>query len=264
MKIYVSVDIEGIAGIAHWDEALKNGPDYEAFRQLMTNEAIAACEGAGGAGASEIWLRDAHESARNLDLSRLPPGLQLIRGWSGHPYKMVQELDDSFDAVVMIGWHGAAADGGNPLSHTMTGTYARITLNGAPLSEFGINALIAATHAVPVAFLSGDAAICAEARAANPAIHTVETKHGRGASVISITPAEACDRIRAGVTEALRSDLSAHALPSARHFTLELRFSHHELAYRRAFYPGATLIADDTIRIEADTPFEIARALLFM
>lgn len=264
MKVYVSVDIEGIAGISHWDEALKAGPDYAPFRDLMTKEAIAACTGAQAAGATEILLRDAHESARNLDIARIPSGVTLIRGWSGHPYKMIQELDDQVDALVMVGWHGPAADGGNPLSHTMTGHYAHITLNGAPLSEFGINALLAATHGVPVVFLSGDAAICAQARAVNPAMTTVETKRGKGASVISLTPADACSRIEAGVARALQSDRGAHALPAHDHYRLELRFTGHEMAYRRAFYPGATLIADDTIAVEAETPFEIARALLFM
>jgi len=264
MKVFISVDIEGIAGISHWDEALKSGPDYAPFRDLMTGEAIAACNGAKTAGATEIYLRDAHETARNLDITRIPAGVTLVRGWSGHPYKMVQELDETFDAVVMVGWHGPAGDGGNPLSHTMTGHYAHITLNGAPLSEFGINARIAATHGVPVVFLSGDAAICAEAVATNPAMETVETKVGHGASVVSLTPADACARIEAGVATALGRLKADHALPQADRYVMELRFSHHEMAFRRAFYPGATLIAPDTIRIEADAIFDIARALLFM
>jgi len=145
VKVYISTDIEGNAGIAHWDEALKTGPDYVPFRDLMTNEALAAIEGAQQAGATGIWLRNAHESARNIDIARLPEGVRVIRGWSGHPFKMVQELDESFDAVAMIGWHGPAGDGGNPLSHTMTGHYAHITLNGAPLSEYGLHARLAAS-----------------------------------------------------------------------------------------------------------------------
>ena len=256
MKVYISVDIEGIAGIAHWDEALKEGPDHAAFRALMTGEAIAACEGARQGGATDILLRDAHQTARNLDLAHLPADIRIVRGWSGHPYKMIQELDDSFDALVLVGWHAAAADGGNPLSHTMTGTYAQITLNGAPLSELGLHALLAAGHGVPVVFLSGDAAICAEARAVNPAVTTVETKLGHGASVVSLTPAGACARIRDGVAAALQTPRSVHSLPAQDRYRLELRFKHHELAYRRAFYPGAELIADDTIRIDAGSAFE--------
>jgi len=177
---------------------------------------------------------------------------------------MVQELDDSFDAVAFVGWHGAAADGGNPLSHNWTGRFASITLNGTPLSEYRLHALLSARHGVPVVFLSGDAAICAEARQTNLAIITVETKTGKGASVITLTPAESCDRIEAGLRAALDAPLAAHALPREKHYQLDLRFSHHEMAYRKSFFPGASLIADDTIRIEASDIFEIARALAFM
>ncbi|WP_238936811.1 M55 family metallopeptidase [Sulfitobacter mediterraneus] len=264
MKVFISVDIEGIAGIAHWSEALRENPDYPAFRDLMTNEAIAACEGARSGGATEIYLRDAHETARNLDIARIPAGVRLIRGWSGHPYKMVQELDDSFDAVVMIGWHGAAGDGGNPLSHTMTGHYAHITLNDVPLSEFRLHALLAAAHNVPVVFLSGDENICAEAQELNPAIATLSTKLGKGASVISMTPIEACTRITEEVAEVLSGDLSVHTCPAEAEYSVSLRFSHHEKAYRSSFFPGATLVADDTIEYQARTPLEVARFLLFM
>ncbi|MEZ5885283.1 MAG: M55 family metallopeptidase [Paracoccaceae bacterium] len=264
MKVMISIDIEGIAGIAHWDEALKARDGYAEFREMMTDEAIAACQGAQAAGAGEIYLRDAHETARNLNLSRLPEGIRVIRGWSGHPDQMVQELDGSFDAAAFVGWHGAAGNGGNPLSHTMTGRYASITLNGAPLSEYRLHALLAARHAVPVVFLSGDTAICAEAQATNPAITTVATKEGKGAGVISITPCEARARIREGIERALSGTLSAHTLPVEKPCRLELRFTHHEMAYRRSFYPGARLIADETVCIEADDIFEIARALSFM
>ncbi|QYX56791.1 M55 family metallopeptidase [Roseovarius sp. SCSIO 43702] len=264
MKVMISVDIEGIAGIAHWDEALKPRDEYPAFRDLMTDEAIAACQGARAAGATEIFLRDAHQTARNLDISRLPEGVRVIRGWSGHPFKMLQELDESFDAVAMVGWHGAARDGGNPLSHTMTGRFADITLNDEPLSEYGLHARLAASVGVPVVFLSGDAAICAEARGINPAINTVETKVGRGASVVTLVPRDACARIEAGVASALATPRTDHAMPVAQAHRLDLRFPHHELAYQKSFYPGARLVAPDTIRVEADTIFEIARALCFM
>lgn len=117
---------------------------------------------------------------------------------------------------------------------------------------------------MPVVFLSGDSNICAEVNATNPAATTIETKYGRGASVVTITPAAACALIQQGVQAALTSDLSNHARPKADHYRMDLRFSHHELAFARSFYPGARLIADDTIRIEAEDIYEIARALVFM
>ena len=116
MKVMISVDIEGIAGIAHWDEALHDRPGYPHFRELMTNEAIAACNGAKAAGATEIFVRDAHETARNLDVTRMPEGVRLIRGWSGHPYMMVQELDEKGIAVSA---HSACHSGDLDPSHVL-------------------------------------------------------------------------------------------------------------------------------------------------
>ncbi|MBE0697596.1 MAG: M55 family metallopeptidase, partial [Anaerolineaceae bacterium] len=88
MKVYLSADIEGITGTTHWDETELNKPDYAEFREQMTAEVAAACEGALNAGATEIWVKDAHGSARNLIASKLPRETHLLRGWSGHPYMM--------------------------------------------------------------------------------------------------------------------------------------------------------------------------------
>ena len=120
MKVYISADIEGVAGIAHWDEARKNHGDYAEFREQMTREVAAACRGARAAGATEILIKDAHASGRNLLHRQLPAGVRLIRGWSGHPLSMVQELDEGFAAVMMIGYHSPASSGANPLAHTMS------------------------------------------------------------------------------------------------------------------------------------------------
>ena len=83
MKVYISVDIEGVAGITHWDEAEKNHVDWQEFREIMTREAIAAVEGAKAAGATDIWVKDAHDSGRNLITSMFPAEVTLIREWSG-------------------------------------------------------------------------------------------------------------------------------------------------------------------------------------
>ena len=87
LKVYISVDIEGSVGIAHWDEADSGHSDYAEFRDRMTREAVAACEGVLDADpAAEIWVKDAHGSGRNILQEQLPRQAKLIRGWSGHPY----------------------------------------------------------------------------------------------------------------------------------------------------------------------------------
>ena len=138
MKIYISADMEGITGVTHWDEVDHNKPSvYTQFQARMTQEVVAACEGANDAGAKEIWVKDAHYSGRNILSEELPENVKLIRGWSGHPYSMVQELDDSFDALLMVGYHSMAGKGGNPLAHTLSSSKLdSVFINGQQTSEF--------------------------------------------------------------------------------------------------------------------------------
>ena len=152
MKIYVSADIEGITGVSHWDETEKPKLEYREFREQMTAEVSAACEGALQAGATEVWVKDAHGTARNLIGSRLPKQTQLIRGWTGHPFSMVQELDESFDAMLMVGYHSRAGSDANPLAHTHTGNIATLMINGTAASELRIHAYAAAYLNVPLVF----------------------------------------------------------------------------------------------------------------
>ena len=173
MKIYISADIEGVAGITNWNEAEKNHPDYPEFRERMTDEVVAACDGAIAAGATEILIKDAHDSGRNILAERLPDCARLVRAWSGHPLAMVQELDASFDAVLMVGYHSKAGTESNPLAHTITLRVARLSINGTLASEALIHSWAAALHRVPVVFLSGDQGICADAKGFNPGITTV-------------------------------------------------------------------------------------------
>ena len=191
MKIYISADIEGVAGITHWDEAAKTHAAYPEFRERMTNEVVAACEGAIAAGAKEIWIKDAHSSGRNVFAERLPDCARIIRGWSGHPFSMVQELDESFDALLFTGYHSKAGDEGNPLAHTMSLKVALITVNGQAASEFMLHSYAAATKNVPAVFLSGDKGICADAKALIPGITTAAVSEGIGPSTVSIAPQRA-------------------------------------------------------------------------
>ena len=103
MKVFISADIEGVAGITSWDETNKNHSDYEYFKIQMSKEVAAACEGANECGAKEIYIKDAHASGRNIIPDYLPENAYLIRGWSGDPLSMVQGIDDSFDALIFIG-----------------------------------------------------------------------------------------------------------------------------------------------------------------
>lgn len=264
MKVYISVDIEGVAGIVHWDEAERSHPDYAEFRSQMTREAAAAVAGARAAGATTVLVKDAHDSGRNLLAAELPDDVQLIRGWSGHPMSMLQELDEGFAAVVMIGYHAAAGSEGNPLAHTFSSKAHLITLNGTPLSEFRQFANAAALKGVPVAFVSGDQALTEEIAATNRHIRTLAVKRGVGASTISMSPGAAVAAIRAGVAEALAGDLASRRLSLPEHFRLELVYNDPVTAYRMSQYPGATHAGNRTVRFETDSYLEVLRCLQFV
>ena len=265
MKVFISADIEGTAGITNWEEADKTHPTYQEFRERMTEEVVAACEGAIEAGAKDILIKDAHGSGRNIIAARLPDCARLIRGWSGHPFCMVQELDESFDALMFVGYHAKAASDDNPLAHTLRLHVMHLMINGVMASEFHMHAFAGALVGVPSVFLSGDEGICADAPSISPGIVTVPVSRGIGPSTLSIAPNLAKQRIREGVARALKGDLRAApriALP--KHFTLEIKYTAPVQAYRASWYPGAKLAAPRTVQFESDSYFEILRAINFM
>lgn len=207
MKLYLSADIEGIAGITAWEEARLGEYKYPYFAKQMTREVAAACIGGAnmGGGATEIYIKDAHGSARNIDPLELPENTNLIRGWSGHPYMMLQDIDESFDAVGFVGYHSSCASDENPLAHTINSAKIDyIKLNGEYLSEFLLHAYIAASLGIPVVFLSGDKGICQEVKSINKNITTVAVSEGRGGSSTSIHPDKSVKLIKEAMEEALK------------------------------------------------------------
>ena len=179
MKIYISADIEGVAGVSHWDETSCKGCGYEEARLRMTEDVAAACRGAWKAEAVEILVQDAHGNGRNLIHEKLPEGVQLIRGWSRDPRCMVQQLTPKFNALILIGYHSTKLEAAVPLAHSMSTALHSIRLNGEDSSEFRLHSLLAAEMGVPTIFLSGDTRMCELAREHLPSMTTVETPQRR-------------------------------------------------------------------------------------
>lgn len=264
MKVYISADIEGVSGVTHWDEADPQKEDYRAAREQMTAEVAAACEGALQAGATEIWVKDAHDGARNIIAAKLPKEVRLIRGWTGHPLAMVQELDKTFAAVMMVGYHSRAGAGTNPLAHTLTGKIAWITLNGRYASEFLLHAYAAAWLEIPVALVTGDKGLCAEVSQLNPRIATVAVKEGIGGATLNIHPELATQRIRQAAQEALAGDLAQFRIALPPHFVIVVSYRQPSQARTCGFYPGAQQKDDTTIQFASDDYFEVLRFLHFV
>lgn len=265
MKVYISADIEGVTGIVHLDETKENKPDYAFFQKQMTKEVLAAVEGALAAGATEILLNDAHGCGRNIELENLPQEVKIIRGWSGHPYVMLEGIDSSFNAVIYIGYHNRAGGAGNPLAHTLSGgKFLEIRINDIPATEFLINSFTASSLNIPIVFLSGDEALCLSVKKYNESIKTLATISGLGAATISLAPQLSIDKIRSGVQNALSSLTEKRVIPLAKSFAVQMEFLKHHQAYGASFYPGAKLTADRVVEFRSNDYFEVLRMLSFI
>ena len=264
MKLYMSVDIEGVAGISNWLEANNKEEAYKYFADQMTKEAAAAAEAAVERGASEIVVRDAHASARNMTPAMFPQECSFIRGWAGSPKTMMDGIDESFDGCFMIGYHSRAGSGENPLSHSFSSSRIfSITLNGRLVSEYYINMLTAAYYGVPLLVLSGDQGLCQVAKQDLPQVETVATQKGIGACTHSIHPDKALSLIKEAVDKALSGDLpKPFSLP--KHFRIELVYKDHPECYKNSFYPGAQTDGSRCLIYEADDWWEILRFLHFV
>lgn len=265
MKVFLSADIEGTCGICHWNETERSTPnDYGIYQKQMQREVAAACEGALDGGAEYVYVKDAHDSARNLDPMVLPEQIRIHRGWSGDLLSMMSGLDtDQFDAVFFTGYHAWASCPGNPLSHTMNLRNDHVTINGVLASEFMINAYTAAYYKVPVTFLSGDKALCGFARELIPNITTVAVNEGRGNSAVSMHPAVAVREIRAQAKESLKRAAQCR-LTLPEQFDTVVYFREHWKAYSKSFYPGAVLEEDKNVRFRSGDWYEVLRFYHFV
>lgn len=263
MKVFISVDIEGITGVTAWSETTLGNSDYNQFATQMTKEAVAACEGAIAMGAKEIFIKDAHDSARNIDITKLPRCAKLSRGWTNTPDSMVAGLDETFDAAIFIGYHSAAGTDGSPLAHTMNTGNNYMKVNGERASEFIINSYLAADYGVPVVFVSGDEMLCEKAKKFNPDIETVAVKEGLGGATISINPDLACDLIKEGVINGLkRIEVCKISIPEK--FEVEINYKEHKEAKHASFYPGVSQIDSHTVKYTAKTVKEFATTRMFI
>lgn len=265
MKVFLSADIEGTCGICDWSETERSAPnDYGIYQRQMQREVNAACEGALAAGAQSVFVKDAHDSARNLDPMVLPEQIRIHRGWSGDLLSMMCGLDqEKFDAVFFTGYHAWASCPGNPLSHTMNLRNNWVKINGVLASEFLINTYTAAYYGVPVTFLSGDRALCDFAKELIPAITAVPVNEGRGNSCVCIHPAQAVRSIRAGAEESLKHTREC-LLTLPERFDTVICFKEYREAYAKSFYPGASLEEGKCIRFVSGDWYEVLRFYHFV
>lgn len=265
MKIFISADIEGTIGVLDWSECREEGYDYERARKYMTREVISATNGALESGATKVVVKDGHKTGRNIIIDDLPEEVEIVSGWSGHPFRMMQELDDTFDGVAFTGYHTGAGCGGNNLAHTISSTVIKeIRINGEKASEYLINSYIASYVGVPVIFLSGDEKTTEEVRSKNLGIETVAVKRGVGGSVVSVSLSKGLRDIESGMKKAVKNIKDIKILPLPEKFNLEMDLFTEEQAVKRSHFPGMKRKGVSSIEGELEDCFELIRALLFL
>jgi len=259
MKVFISADIEGVTTTTAWVETEHTGPDYKLHAKQMTDEVLAAIEGAKAAGATEIVVRDAHSSGRNIDPTRMPTGVKLIRSWNGHPYSMAYGIDKTFDAAMFIGYHTAAARMGNPMSHTLSGAHTGLIINGVNASEFLLYSYACALEGVPTVFLSGDKMLCEDSKDLHPKLVTCTVKDGLGNLTINYSTEDTLKAIRELSEKALKQDLKSALTTLPNYFKAELYCKEHGHANRASHFPGVTRVSDNVVAYESESFYEILR-----
>ena len=234
LKVFISIDMEGLAGVVTGGPVSSNNPDYPHFRAIMAAEANAATDGAFRAGATEVIVRDSHGAKENILPGDLDPRARLLRGQSTGGKNMMEGIDSTFGAVVFVGYHAKAGTPNAILEHTSTNNVVDISINGVSLPEGGYNAMVAGLYGVPVVFASGDKALVDQIRGLLGPIEAVAVKEEILDAVNSMSPKSAQDAIRAGVEKAVRNRASAKVYRVAGPYTMVLK-----VKTERPLYPGA-------------------------
>ncbi|WP_225094740.1 M55 family metallopeptidase [Streptomyces sp. CoH27] len=253
MRIYISVDMEGITGLVDADDVQPGGRDYERGRRLMAQDVNAAVRGAVAAGATDILVNDAHGPMRNILPEDLDPAVRLVRGKPKH-MSMLEGLTPEHDAMVCVGYHSRAGALG-VLSHSFMGHEIEdIWLDGRPVGEIGLAHATAATMGVPTVVLTGDDSACAEMTAWDPAVTTVPVKYARGRFAAELRPAgEVYAAIQEAVTAALSAPLPAPAAPAGP-ATLTVRWQSASVASTLPGIPGVTSTDSRTVQARGPLP----------
>lgn len=259
MKVFLSTDMEGTAGVVDWEQCIGDGPQAVAGRRLLLAEVNAAIEGALAGGATEIVVNDSHSAMRNLPPAELAGHASYISG-SLKPLYMMQGLDDSFDAVMFVSYHGSVGAHAG-LSHTYNPrAVVEVRLDGTVTGEAGINALVAAHYGVPVVLVTGDRCACEETAALIPTVHQAVVKeHVSRLAAHSLHPDRACALIRERAQSAMK-EAAVAAAPPLDPGVLELFVRTTDIAEAASWVRGVDQTGPRQLRIQGPDRLATYRA----
>ena len=264
-KVYVSADMEGVVGVVTSDQLGPTGFEYERFRGFMTDEVLAAIEGARAAGATEFLVSDSHGNGENLLIERFPKDVQIVRSWP-RPMMMMEGIDSSFGAALFVGYHTSTTNPAGVRAHTFSSAnLADVRINGVSVPEAGVNAAVAGHFGVPVAMISGDDAIVKEAQALLGPIEGAVVKWALSFHAArTLTPEASRDRIREAAKKAVARISEWKAYRVASPVTLEVRFKNYRPAELLAYLPGVERADAHSIRYRGKDILEVVRVLEFI
>jgi D-amino peptidase len=265
MRVFISFDMEGVAGIVDWSQCRAGEHGYAEGRALLLGEVNAAIDGALAGGATEIVCNDSHGAMNNLNPLDLHGRAAYVAG-RHKPLYMMEGLDGTFDAVFFVGYHGSISGASSVLSHTYNpSVFSRVSLNGVECGEAGINALVALGHGVPVALITGDQVTMSEGE---PFFKSAEQALVKGSitrfAATQLHPEEARALIHARAENALRRvaagsvGLPTITLPAR----LDLEFQTADMAEVASWVKGAERSGTRSVRISADDPVGVYRSFV--
>jgi D-amino peptidase len=259
-KVYISVDMEGISGVTGDDQVNAEGAEYGRSRKLMAEDLNAAIRGALDGGATDILVNDSHGGQRNLLPEDVHPSARLI----SHSFKrhgMMEGLDDSFDAIIFIGYHAKADAPRGLFAHTGSGVVRDLQINGRSVGEGGMNAALAAWYGVPVVMVTGDDTAVAEVKQIVPAIHGVVVKRAINVRAVELKPlAQARQDIQQAARDAVASARKA-APQRTGPVRVQMQFRNFTIPEVATAFREVELVAPDTVAFTRETMPEAYRLI---
>ncbi len=265
IKILISVDMEGVAGAVTEQQLGPGGFEYARFREFMTNEALAAIEGAKLGGATEIVVVDAHGNGQNLLIEKFPPDVSLIRSWP-RQYHMVGGIDATFDGVMLVGYHSSTTNLEGVRAHTFSSAkLTRVSVNQQPISEGMFAAMVTGYFNVPVILISGDNIATKETKDFVGDMEMAIVKEAYGFhSAKSLTPEAATKVIKEASQRAVKrlKDFKPYKVSSP--VTLDVSFKNYRPVEVLSYLSIVKRIDSHTIRFTGDDITKVSDFFVFL
>jgi D-amino peptidase len=255
LKLYVSGDMEGVAGVCAWQQVDARSPhaEYPTFQRFYTRELVNAIEGAREGGANDVLLNDSHGPMRNVLLDDIPAEVRIIFG-NRKPFSMVQGADSAFDGAFFIGYHGGAGDADAVLCHTYTPSVVyEVRINGVRCTEATINAGLLGYYGVPVLLVSGDRTTVEGVREQMPWVRGAIVKESIGNFACdSLTPQAAQRLIRREAQAAVEGRAAAQLYRFESPIVLDVQLVTAAQAHLVAGIPGFERTGSRAVRFTHD------------